>query len=58
MSHAPSKPDMQDLLLFPCNGNTRQALDRHGDSFRAIAVMDNDNPSRDRTALRSIGGAP
>jgi sugar O-acyltransferase (sialic acid O-acetyltransferase NeuD family) len=33
---------VQDLLLFPCNGNAREALDCLGRDFRPIAFVDDD----------------
>jgi sugar O-acyltransferase (sialic acid O-acetyltransferase NeuD family) len=33
---------MQELLLFPCNGNSLEALDCLGEAFRAIGFVDDD----------------
>jgi len=58
---------MQDLLLFPCNGNAREALDCLGADFRAIGFVDDDPaklgtivlglPVSDRRALSQFPNA-
>lgn len=42
---------MQDLLLFPCNGNAWEALDCLGDDFRAIGFVDDDPAKIGTTAF-------
>src|ERR1700730_18069755 len=41
---------MEDLLLFPCNGNAMEALDCLGTSFRPVAFID-DDPQKIGTTL-------
>jgi sugar O-acyltransferase (sialic acid O-acetyltransferase NeuD family) len=42
--------EMQDLLLFPCNGNAMEALDCLGDEFRGIGFVD-DSPGKIGTTV-------
>lgn len=44
---------MQDLLLFPCNGNAIEALDCLGDELRPIAFVD-DDPAKIGTTVYGL----
>lgn len=44
---------MQDLLLFPCNGNAIEALDCLGDVFRPIGFVD-DSPAKTGTTVLGL----
>lgn len=42
------------LIVFPCNGNGREALDCAGERFRCVGFVD-DDPVRQGTAVAGIG---
>jgi sugar O-acyltransferase (sialic acid O-acetyltransferase NeuD family) len=42
---------MQDLVLFPCNGNAMEALDCLGNEFRAIGFIDDDRGKIGKSVL-------